>query len=98
MKLLRPTRQAESTPNPILVDRSLLRLWASSDGPQHDERKRTLAEMPRWLVWGLSQVLPADRIGWTKGIRVIPHDAPLHPSVLGRFSLPAILAYDETVP
>jgi uncharacterized protein (DUF2235 family) len=90
--------EAQGMPHPILVDPSLLRLWPSSAGPQHDERKSTLAQMPQWLVSLLSRFLPPNKIGWTEGLRSVPEDAPLHPSVLERFEHPGVLAYDVTAP
>ncbi|HEX8166031.1 MAG TPA: DUF2235 domain-containing protein [Beijerinckiaceae bacterium] len=92
------TQEFSSLPHPLLVDRSTLHLWPSSDGPQHDERKSTVAGWPRWVMQLLTRFWRPEQLGWTPGIRQIPKDAPLHPTVLERFRLPAILAYDEMVP
>lgn len=40
----------------------------------------------------------AARISWKRGIRKVPGDAPLHPTVNERYKLPAVLQYDLTLP
>jgi hypothetical protein len=90
--------QAQSLPEPILVDASYLRLNPFHGGMQHDERKMTLADMWGWVRVLGELVLGKDRLGWAKGIRHIDPHAPLHPSVLDRFQLPSVLLYDEVAP
>lgn len=81
--------QATEIPQPILVDRSLLRLFPWCAGPQHDEVKAGVNWVPRLFYrW----------IAWKVGARVVPVDAPLHPTVIERFGLESVLQYDVTVP
>jgi uncharacterized protein (DUF2235 family) len=91
------TEQLAALPNPILIDRNLLKSWPSSAGPQHDERKAALAAMPGWLVRVLRLFVSAKSIGWEQGLRTVPHDAPLHPSVVERFTVGPVLHFDETI-
>jgi uncharacterized protein (DUF2235 family) len=90
--------QARSLPHPILADDAYLRLWPSPAGMQHDARKSAVAEMHPWLrrVW--TWLRGADNVGWAKGLRKVPHDAPLHPSVLERFECAGVLDYDVVGP
>ena len=88
--------QATRLPDPILVDRFYLKLWPSFDGPQHDERKSAIAGLPKWVLRLLLCFLPQKSIGWEEGLRLIPRDAPLHPSVLKRFNAGPVLQYDVT--
>lgn len=37
----------------------------------------------------------SGRLSWNTGTRKIPNDAPLHPTVLERFELEAVLHFDE---
>ncbi|AWI62391.1 DUF2235 domain-containing protein [Sinorhizobium fredii] len=37
----------------------------------------------------------SGRLKWKRGVREIPSDAPLHPSVIARFKLPGVIQYDE---
>ncbi|SDR39139.1 Uncharacterized protein, PA2063/DUF2235 family [Rhizobiales bacterium GAS113] len=90
--------QARSLPSPILVDETYMRPSPSSAGPQHDERKKAIANMPSWFRKGALLFISEKALGWPEGSRDIPHDAPLHPTVIERFELPSILAYDETIP
>ncbi len=74
--------------HPILVDPFYLRLSPSGTGIAHDELRSM-----RDRLWG-----PFKRFGWPFGLRSIPDDAPLHPSVLERFSTPSVVAYDQVGP
>lgn len=87
--------EARALPHPILVDERYLRTFPLATCMQHDERERTLAVWPRWLVWALSRVLPPERLGWPEGLRKIPVDAPLHPSVLERFRAAMVSFYGD---
>lgn len=40
----------------------------------------------------------AAKVPWKRGIRQVPGDAPLHPTVNERYKLPAVLQYDLTLP
>ena len=79
--------QLKEVPDPILVDESVLRVYPSPTGPQHDECRSGFSG-----IWG--------RLGfkWNVKRRDIDHDAPLHPSVLERFAAPAVLDYDVIRP
>lgn len=78
---------ALSVPDGIKVDRSVLRLHPSSGGLQHDERKRGLGLITRWL--GLN---------WKERRRRIRDNAIVHSSVRERFNLTAVLQHDVTEP
>jgi hypothetical protein len=73
--------------DPILLDESVLRVYPSATGPQHDEYRKGFAGI--WKRLGFK---------WNMKYRDIDNDAPLHPSVLERFAAPAILNYDVIVP
>nr|WP_183502074.1 DUF2235 domain-containing protein [Methylobacterium brachythecii] len=90
--------QAISLPKPLLVDASVLHLWPSADGPQHDERKATVASWPGWFVWLMTLIWKREELGWKPWVREVPRDAPLDPSVLARLQLRAVLRYDLTEP
>jgi uncharacterized protein (DUF2235 family) len=90
--------EARNLPHPIFVDETYLKLSISSAGPQHDERKATIASMPGWFRWLARRVVSEKHLGWIEKVRDVPRDAPLHPSVLERFDQTSVLAYDETVP
>ncbi len=90
--------EALSLPEPILVDRSYLKLSPSAAGMQHDERKMWIVNMPAWLRFLGRRFLGEERMTWAKGIRMIVRDAPLHPSVIERFQLAAVLLYDVSGP
>jgi hypothetical protein len=51
--------------------------------------------MSGWLRRLLTWILPASRVGWIEGHRAIPNDAPLHPSVIERFSYERVLVYGD---
>ncbi len=90
--------EALGLPHPIHVDRSVLKLYPDHAGPQHDERKASIAACPGWLVRCALRVVDAKTFIWREGHRTIPADAPLHPSVLQRFKLAGVLAHDHIVP
>ncbi|MFY9772834.1 MAG: DUF2235 domain-containing protein [Xanthobacteraceae bacterium] len=73
--------------DPLLVDDAVLRVYPSSDGPQHDECRKGFPGI--WKRLGFK---------WKTKHRDIDHDGPLHPSVLGRFSAGAVLDYDVLAP
>jgi uncharacterized protein (DUF2235 family) len=79
--------QLKELPHPILLDESVLRVYPSATGPQHDECRKGFAGI--WKRLGFK---------WNMKYRDIDNDAPLHPSVLQRFAEPAILNYDVMVP
>ncbi len=79
--------QLKELPDPIQLDESVLRVYPSATGPQHDERRKGFAGI--WKRLGFK---------WNMKYRDIDNDAPLHPSVLERFAAPAILNYDVIVP
>ena len=90
--------QATSVSHPIVVDRSLLNLYPLSSGPQHDERRSLIDRQPGWLIKLASRFIPPSKLGWAEGFRQVPPDAPLHPSVLERFTQKGVLIYGDTVP
>jgi uncharacterized protein (DUF2235 family) len=90
--------EALSLPEPILIDRTVLRLYPDSAGPQHDERKAFIAACPGWLVKLALLFVPARRFGWEEGHRHVPEDALLHPSVLERFEHFAVMIHGDMVP
>ena len=79
--------QLRELPGPTLIDESVLRVYPSAMGPQHDECRKGLGGI--WRRLGFK---------WSVKYRDIDSDAPLHPSVLERFAAPAILNYDVIVP
>ncbi|WP_244474476.1 DUF2235 domain-containing protein [Methylobacterium sp. Leaf85] len=92
--------EAQRLPEPLIVDTSVLHLWPAADGPQHDERKNTVAGWPSWFVRLLtaSRIWERKELGWKPLMRTIPRNAPLHPTVLERLQLGAVLRYDVTEP
>ena len=75
-------------PHPIEIDRSVLRLYPSVDGMQHDECKVGFGLVTRWT--GLT---------WSSRLRDLPHDTRnLHPSVLERFRLEEVQLHDVMAP
>jgi len=77
-------RAASNVPNGVDVDRTVLRPYPAADGPQHDECKSGIGGK-RWIPW-------------LRGNRPVPAHAPLHASVLERFTLAAVLNYDTREP
>jgi uncharacterized protein (DUF2235 family) len=90
--------EALGLPQPILIDRSVLRLYPDSAGVQHDERKAFLSACPAWLARAGVALVGARTFGWREGYRHIPADASLHPSVLERFGRPAVLVHGDMLP
>ena len=88
---------ASRLPEPVLADPASLKLWPSCAGPQHDARKELLNSLPSWLLRILLLFRGPKKLGWIEGLRQIPTDAPLHPSVKDRFKLTSVLHYDETL-
>jgi uncharacterized protein (DUF2235 family) len=79
---------AEGIQGGIKIDKSMLQLYPSPGGMQHDQRKEGFPFITKWL-----------RITWPGTIRKIPDPkAPLHDSVYQRFTLPAVLQYDIDAP
>jgi len=72
---------------PILLDNSVLRVYPSPTGRQHDECRRAFAAPWRYLGFK-----------WKVKHRVIENDAPLHQSVMDRFAAEAVLDYDVMRP
>jgi len=79
--------QLKELPHPILLDESVLRVYPSATGPQHDECRKGFAGI--WKRLGFK---------WNMKYRDVDNDAPLHPSVLERFAAPEILNYDLMAP
>lgn len=76
--------QASSLPHPIVIDHSKLYLFPSAVGMQHCEVGRMLDKYPAWV--------PARwRRGWGVKMRAEVLGAPLHPTVLDRFSATDVL-------
>jgi uncharacterized protein (DUF2235 family) len=74
--------------HPIKLDRSVLRLYPSSDGMQHDECKV-----------GIKFVTRVTGKTWKMAMRDLPDpQVELHPSVGERFNLPEVLQYDVMSP
>ncbi len=72
----------------IKIDRSVLQLYPSADGMQHDERKVGFPVLTSWL-----------RLTWQGKQRDIRDpNAPLHDSVYQRFALPGVIHYDSVLP
>jgi len=79
--------QAKEFPHPLLVDGSVLRLYPSVDGPQHDECKKGFPGI--WSKLGLK---------WKAKLRPVRKDAPLHSSAIARFEAGNVLQFDELKP
>lgn len=92
------TNEATSLPHPIFVDPSVLNLYPSSLGPQHDERQSFIDRQPAWFVKLALKFMPLSKFGWPEGLREPPNDAPIHPSVVERFAHPNVLIYGDTRP
>jgi hypothetical protein len=80
-------KQLKELPDPILLDESVLRVYPSATGPQHDECRK-----------GFTGIGGRLGLKWKVEHRVIDHNAPLDPSVLERFKASAILNYDLMQP
>jgi len=72
--------EAKSVPEGLKIDASVLRLYPSADGMQHDECRAGVFRFGR------------------KQSRIVPADAPVHPSVYERLKLPSVLQYDVMRP
>ena len=90
--------EALALPEPIAIDRSVLKLYPDSAGAQHDERKAFISGCPGWLHSAALLFVSRRNFGWREGHRRIPPDATLHPSVLERFKRPAVLIHGDMVP
>jgi uncharacterized protein (DUF2235 family) len=77
---------AQSVPDGLELDASVLKLYPSAAGMQHDETKRGLFKR-------LCKIAPK-----MAKVRDIPRNAILHPSVYERCQLPSVLHYDVTEP
>lgn len=76
---------AESVRDGIRIDRSVLHLFPSADGMQHDERRVGFPILTKWL-----------HLTWQSGRRRIDDpNAQLHESVYERFALPGVIEYDS---
>ncbi len=79
---------AEKIKGGIKLDKSVLQLYPSPDGMQHDQRKEGFPVLTKWL-----------RLTWSGKLRKIPvPDTTLHDSVYDRFKLPAVVQYDIAAP
>jgi uncharacterized protein (DUF2235 family) len=79
--------QLDELPHSIDVNDTVLHLYPSAAGPQHDECK---AGFPG--LWGML------KLEWKSKLRSIDPEAPLHPSVLKRLALPEVLDFDVMTP
>lgn len=81
-------KAAEKIKGGIKIDKSVMQLYPSPGGMQHDQRKEGLPFITKWL-----------RLTWPGKPRKIPSpDTPLHDSVYARFRLPAVVQYDIAAP
>lgn len=72
----------------IKIDKSVLQLYPSAGGMQHDQRKEGFPLLTKWL-----------RLTWPAKLRKIPDPkAPLDDSVYARFKLPVVVQYDIAAP
>ena len=79
---------AEKIKGGIKIDKSVLQLYPSVGGMQHDQRKEGFPFLTKWL-----------RLTWPAKLRKIPDPkAPLDDSVYARFKLPAVIQYDVAAP
>ena len=79
---------AEKIEGGITIDKSVLQLYPSSDGMQHDQRKEGFPVLTKWL-----------RLTWPGICRKIPSaDTTLHEFVYERFKLSAVVQYDIAAP
>src|SRR6185437_268438 len=79
---------AEKIKGGIKIDKSVLKLYPSPAGMQHDQRKEGFSFLTKWT-----------RITWPGRTRKIPDpSAPLDPSVYERFNLPSVVQYDIEAP
>ena len=78
-------------PHPLVIDHTKLHLFPSAGGMQHSEIQGMLDQYPGWVP-------AACRLGWREAPRPIDVAAPLHPSVLERFSLAVVSDYGRRRP
>ncbi|MGA3140885.1 MAG: DUF2235 domain-containing protein [Xanthobacteraceae bacterium] len=79
---------ATTVRNRIKIDRSMLQLYPSADGMQHDERNVGFPVLTNWL-----------RLTWQGKLRSISDpNASLHDTVYQRFALPGVIHYDAVQP
>jgi hypothetical protein len=79
---------AEKIKGGIKIDKSVLQLYPSPAGMQHDQRKEGFPVLTKWF-----------RLTWPGKIRKIPGpDTTVHDSVYERFKLPAVVQYDIVAP
>jgi Uncharacterized alpha/beta hydrolase domain (DUF2235) len=90
--------EARSLTAPILADARFLNFSPLATGQQHDERQSQVDSWPRWLVGLCGLFVARERLGWALGLRKVQRDAPLHPTVIGRFNAPAVLVYGNLCP
>jgi uncharacterized protein (DUF2235 family) len=83
--------QVTSLPHPVIVDKTKLHLFPASGGMQHSEVASLRDKYPRWVPepW---------RLSWKEKPRVEVLGAPLHPSVLERFTLAQVSQYGKSQP
>ena len=79
---------AEGINDGIKIDKSVLELYPSADGMQHDQRKEGFPIITKWL-----------RLTWPGTCRKIPGpNTTLHDSVYERFKIPNVVHYDVAAP
>jgi uncharacterized protein (DUF2235 family) len=83
--------QASSLPHPVIWDSSKLNLFPSPSGLQHSEVESMRDSYPWWVP------KPFCRL-WKEEPRSIDNAAPLHPSVVTRFSVAAVPHYGVNLP
>ena len=81
-------RSHTPTSDGIKINPSLLQLYPSCDGIQHDQRRQGFSLLTKWL-----------RITWPAGPRPITNPkTTLHPSVYERFEAGSVLHHDVKQP
>jgi hypothetical protein len=79
---------AEIIKGGIKIDKSVLQLYPSLEGMQHDQRKEGFPVLTKWF-----------RLTWPGKIRKITGPkTTLHESIFERFKLPAVVQYDIAAP
>lgn len=96
ISLLWMVEEATSLPEPLIVDGSVLNLYPSSCGPQHDERESFIDALPDWQVKIALKLMSRSKLGWPEGFREPSNEAPLHTSVIKRFEQESVLIYGST--
>ena len=77
----------------VQIRRELLVTWPDPFGLQHDERRRVLDVQPKWL-----RTISGGKLTWRRGVRDVHPEAPLHPSVLERFSAASVPQMGQVKP